>query len=93
MVCSGYILDLVAAAGLSSAGLRYPRLLCAVVPADVLSDGAAGGGLGGRGLQVDQVALDRAEERLGKGVVPGLARAPMREVDVEVAGQLREASV
>src|SRR5258708_39162947 len=41
----------------------------AVVPGDVLGDDAPGGSAGGPGLVVEQLALERAEEALGGGVI------------------------
>jgi hypothetical protein len=58
----------------------------AVVPADVLDDGPPCPGPGGPGLQVEQFALGRVEERLGQGVIPALARAPDRQGDLVIAG-------
>ena len=92
---SGYILDLVVAGGFGLGGAEITEGAVqagAVVPADVLGDCAAGGGPGGPGLQVDQFCLERPEEALGQGVIPALAGAAVRELSVEVVGQLRELS-
>ncbi len=62
----------------------------AVVPADVLDNSVAGAGAGWPGLQVDELAFDRAEEALGQGIVPALAGAAVGELDLAVAGQLGE---
>ena len=72
---SGYLFGLVVVGGfelgwrlVAEAGMQPG----AVVPADVLGDGAPGAGPGGPGLQVGELAFERAEEALGQGVVPAL---------------------
>jgi DNA-binding PadR family transcriptional regulator len=45
------------------------------LPADVLGDCATGASVSGPGLQVDQLAFDRAKERFGESVAPALASA------------------
>jgi hypothetical protein len=71
---------------------RDTRRPGAVVPADVLDNRVAGTGPGWPDLQVEQLALDRAEEALGEGVVPALAGAAVGQLDLAVAGQLGERS-
>jgi hypothetical protein len=80
MAWSGYILDLVAVAGFELGWAEVSQAAVqagAVVPADVLGDGPAGSSSGDPGLQVDQLALDGAEEALGQGVVPAPRTQPM----------------
>lgn len=75
MAWSGYILDLVAVVGFELGWAEISQAAVqagAVVPADVLGDGPAGAGSGGPGLQVDELAFERAEEALGQGIVPAL---------------------
>jgi hypothetical protein len=89
MAWSGYIPDLVSVGGFELGRTAVSQAAVqagAVVPADVLGDSAPDAGLGGPGLQVDQLAFERAEEALGDCVVPALAGAAVRQLDVEVAG-------
>jgi hypothetical protein len=53
-------------------------------------DCAPGGGPGGPGLQVEQLAFDRGEERLGQGVVPALAGAAMGQGYLAVGSEVGE---
>jgi hypothetical protein len=62
----------------------------AVVPGDVLHDRAPGVDPGRPGAGVDQLALERGEERLRQGVVPALARPADRQC---VLALLREGGV
>src|SRR5690349_6027199 len=90
MAWSGYILDLVVVAGFELGGCLVAKAAVqagAVVPAEVLGDGAGGAGPGGPGLHVDQLAFDRAEEALGQGVVPALTGAPVGQLDLAVGGE------
>src|SRR5262249_38060776 len=64
----------------------------AVVPGDVLHDGAAGHSAGRPRLGVDQLALERAEKRLGDGVIPALTRAPGRQGDLAVPARAAQAA-
>jgi hypothetical protein len=76
MAWSGYLLlGLLGGCGLEFGGAEVSQAAVqpgAVVPGDVLDDGAAGADAGGRGLQVDEFALDGAEEAFRQGVVPAL---------------------
>ena len=93
MAWSGYILDLVAVAGFELGWAEVSQAAVqagAVVPADVLGDGPAGSSSGDPGLQVDQLALDGAEEALGQGVdAPISVKLP---VDLASAGCAEGAS-
>jgi len=68
----------------------------AVVPGRVLYDRPACQGARGPGLNVDQLAFERGEERFGQGVVPALAGPADRQDDLVPVGQggeLRPSSV
>src|SRR5487761_355847 len=94
MAWSGYLLDDL----LCRYGLEFGRAEIAeravqagaVEPADVLDDRPARHGAGGPGLQVEQLSLDRGEERFGEGVVPALAGAAEGQRHLAVAGQASE---
>ncbi len=96
MAWSGYLLgDLLICCGLEFGGAEIVQGAVqagAVVPADVLHDGAPGAGSGGPWLQIEQLAFDRGEERFREGVVPALAFAARRQGDLAVAGQPGEGS-
>src|SRR5215469_12012837 len=90
MAWSGYIADLVVVAGFELGGCLVAEAAVqpgAVVPADVLGDGAAGAGSGGPGVVVEQLALDGTEEALGQGVVPALAGPAVGQPDLVVVGE------
>src|SRR5580693_5958707 len=59
----------------------------AVVPGDVLDHGPSVPGPGRPGCGLDQLALERGEERLGQRVVPALAGPPDREGDLALVGE------
>src|SRR5215218_2692994 len=59
----------------------------AVVPGDVVHGGAAGPSSGRPGLQVQALALQRGEERLGQRVVPALPGPTGRQPHREIAGK------
>src|SRR5215469_2964430 len=93
MAWSGYIADLVVVAGFELGGCLVAEAAVqpgAVVPADVLGDGAAGAGSGGPGVVVEQLALDGTEEALGESVVPALAGAAVGQLDLAVRREGRE---
>src|SRR5580700_1932594 len=90
MAWSGYILDLVAVAGFELGWAEVAEGAVqagAVVPADVLSDGGAGGSSGGPGLVVEQLAFDGGEPAFGQSVIPALPGPAMGQLDIETAGQ------
>src|SRR6266487_1903672 len=91
MTRSGYLLDLVVffefGRAAVSEGAVQPG---AVVPGDVLHDRPPGGSLGGPGSQIDQLALERGEERFGKSVVPALTGPAKGQGDSAVAGERGE---
>jgi hypothetical protein len=91
MAWSGYFLHgLLYGCGLEFGGAEVSQAAVqpgAVVPADVVDDGAAGAGAGGPGLQVDEFALDGAEETFRQGVVPALAGAAVRQGYLAVGGE------
>ena len=91
MARSGYLREgLLAAGGLELVGGHVAKGAVqpgAVVPGDVLHGGAAGSRSGRPGLQVQALALQRGEERLGERVVPALPGAAAGQDDGQVGGE------
>src|SRR6266516_2058757 len=91
MTRSGYLLDLAVFFEFGGAAVAEGAVQPgAVVPGDVLDDRPPGGSLGGPGLEVEQLALDRGEKRFRKSVVPALAGAAMGQLHRTAAGQASE---
>src|SRR5262245_2527626 len=91
MTRSGYFLDLVVFFEFGGAAVVQGAVQPgAVVPGDVLDDRPPGGGLGGPGLKVEQLAFDRGEKRFRKSVVPALAGAAVGQLHRTAAGQASE---
>jgi hypothetical protein len=93
MTWSGYILDLGFVVFFEFGGAAVAKGAVqpgAVVPGYVLDDGPAGHVLGGPGLKVDQLALERGEKRFRKSVIPALAGAAMGQRDLAVPGERGE---
>ena len=90
MAWSGYILENpLTGSGLEFGGTEIAQGAVqagAVEPADVLDDGAPCARFGGLGLEVEQLAFDRGEERFGQALSPALAFAAHRQGDLAVAG-------
>src|SRR5215471_19343783 len=91
MTRSGYLLDLAGFLVFGGAAVAEGAVQPgAVVPADVFHNRPDGSSSGRPGLGVDELAFERGEKRLGKGVVPALAGPAVGQRHRIAAGQARE---